>query len=123
MENVDTTRCQYYHPQKRCFFPFKDSHTLCQNCKHKNFIPRSERNAYISQGYRFIRVGEHFEAEHRVIMEQILGRKLRKGELVHHKDGNRSNNNPNNLELWLVSHPKGMKVSQLVCPHCGKPYF
>lgn len=37
------------------------------------------------------------EKEHRYIMEQQLGRKLTTDEVVHHIDGNRSNNNLSNL--------------------------
>jgi len=36
---------------------------------------------------------------HRVVMEQMLGRPLTPGEIVHHKDGNKLNNSPENLEL------------------------
>jgi hypothetical protein len=36
---------------------------------------------------------------YRKIMEQKLGRKLKSGEIVHHKDGNNENNNPDNLQL------------------------
>ena len=37
---------------------------------------------------------------HRVVAEQILGRPLRKGEVVHHVDGNKRNNNPENLIVF-----------------------
>ena len=37
--------------------------------------------------------------EHRLVMSQVLDRSLEKWEHVHHKDGNRANNSPNNLEL------------------------
>ena len=37
--------------------------------------------------------------EHRLVMEQQLGRHLTPQEIVHHKDGNRQNNAPANLEL------------------------
>ena len=36
---------------------------------------------------------------HREVMEQKLGRKLKSGEVVHHKDENKRNNDPDNLEL------------------------
>lgn len=36
---------------------------------------------------------------HRVLAEEILGRPLKKGEVVHHKDGNRQNNSLDNLEV------------------------
>lgn len=39
------------------------------------------------------------ERQHRVVMEQKLGRKLRPGEVVHHIDRNTRNNDPDNLEL------------------------
>src|SRR6185312_10553996 len=37
--------------------------------------------------------------EHRVVMEQKLGRRLLKTEHVHHKDQNGLNNHPDNLEI------------------------
>jgi len=38
--------------------------------------------------------------EHRIIMEQKIGRLLKLTEVVHHIDGNRSNNDPSNLMLF-----------------------
>lgn len=43
--------------------------------------------------------GRSYYAEHRLIMEESLGRILEPTELVHHKDQNRSNNDISNLEL------------------------
>lgn len=37
--------------------------------------------------------------EHVKVMSDVLGRPLRKGELVHHKDENKQNNHPSNLEI------------------------
>lgn len=38
--------------------------------------------------------------QHRKVMEEHLGRKLKKGEVVHHKDGNPANNSIENLMLF-----------------------
>ena len=49
-----------------------------------------------SIGYMKLR-GEKY---HRYLMEKLLGRKLRKEEVVHHIDGNKLNNDIDNLELF-----------------------
>ena len=41
--------------------------------------------------------------EHRLIVEQELGRYLEPIEAVHHKDGDGANNNPENLELFKTN--------------------
>lgn len=39
--------------------------------------------------------------QHRLVVGASLGRVLEKNERVHHKNGNRADNSPNNLELWV----------------------
>lgn len=41
--------------------------------------------------------------EHRLVMEKVLGRYLEPYEVVHHKDGNKKNNDPSNLEVKTSS--------------------
>ena len=49
--------------------------------------------------YKAIKVNGRKIDEHRYVMECHLGRKLSRNEVVHHKDGNKRNNNIDNLEL------------------------
>lgn len=63
---------------------------------------RAKRNPE-KKGYVKYR-GRH---EHRIVMEQILGRPLTYDDVIHHIDGNPTNNNPTNLLLTnRHDHPK-----------------
>jgi HNH endonuclease len=48
--------------------------------------------------------------EHQWVMEERLGRALLPHETVHHKNGCRTDNRPENLELWSSSQPAGQRI-------------
>lgn len=76
--------------------------------------PEEKRGAHnwkgfmISGGYVLRKVNNHpftnsrgYYTEHRLLIEENIGRFLKKDEVVHHKDGNRKNNNLDNLEVLI----------------------
>lgn len=78
--------------------------------------------------------------EHVLVMEDILGRRLVPGETVHHLNGVRDDNRPDNLELWTRPQPSGIRARDAVAwghqvlalygdagpdvrhPPCGDPF-
>jgi len=93
--------------------------------KKKKFIGTflEEGRRLMPTGYVMKKVGKDWLAEHRVIMEEILGRPLKKGESVHHKNGIRHDNAPENLELWLGAIRYGQRATDIHCPKCGSDYW
>lgn len=62
------------------------------------------------RGYRHIWLPQHpscdsegYVSEHRLVAAAMLGRMLNDREIVHHKDGNRLNNDPSNLQVMSQS--------------------
>lgn len=82
----------------------------------------------LKNGYRQISVGDGRRVlEHRYIIECAIGRRLGSNEVVHHRNGNRLDNRPENLELMPPSehtrrhvherHPWNTETVKR-CPDC-----
>jgi hypothetical protein len=65
-------------------------------------------------GYRILKVDGRHIPEHRLVLEKKLGRKLFPEETVHHINGVRNDNRPENLELWSSRHGKGQRVADKI---------
>ena len=104
-------RCRRYD-RCECGADKKRSSARCRNCSGRAPSPGGRR--IDREGYVQVRRGGKSIFEHRLVMEQVLGRKLRPGENVHHKNGVRNDNRPENLELWVTSQPPGQRPEDLV---------
>ncbi|MDA8221498.1 HNH endonuclease [Desulfosporosinus sp.] len=70
------------------------------------YEPRTRAKTISSHGYVKIKIPEHpycdsggWVYEHRFVMEQKIGRYLKLEEVVHHKNGVKTDNEPDNLVL------------------------
>lgn len=79
------------------------------------------------KGYVLLKVGVDYPGskngwilEHRYVVERRLGRQLLDTEHVHHKNGDRTDNRDENLELWTgpKQQPTGVRISDYHCPGC-----
>jgi len=90
-------------------------------CKQCSNIAKNQHRArpvgetrFDSKGYVIEKTPSGWVRQHRLVMETVLGRKLLADELVHHKDENKANNSPENLEIeqWrehTIHHHAGGK--------------
>lgn len=75
-----------------------------ESVKRKNFT--------IQNGYVAYRSHNKYIYQHRLVVEQAIGRKLTKNEIVHHRDKNKLNNSITNL--ILLSNSEHRKLHALL---------
>jgi hypothetical protein len=63
--------------------------------------------------YKTVQVNKKQLRVHRVVMESHIGRKLKMNEIVHHKDGDKFNNDISNLEIKTRSEHAKTHIDNL----------
>lgn len=111
--NKECPRCIQLRQYKLCSSCGKLKSSSAVRCIKCNLIRgrAPSGGVYDKDGYVKISIKGKSKFEHREVMSQYLMRPLARHENVHHKNGVRSDNRIDNLELWSTSQPCGQKIT------------
>lgn len=76
----------------------------------EGWLTHGYRGVVVPEQLRHLTGGAGHVLEHRLVMAVLLGRPLVSGESVHHRNGDRLDNRPENLELWSSRQPAGQRA-------------
>lgn len=71
--------------------------------KIRKYGARKIKSKIMSNGYLYLYTKDGWRSKHRLVMERYLGRKLIKGEIIHHRNGDKLDNRIKNLQLLCLA--------------------
>ncbi len=121
-------RRERYYISCKCGKPMRETSALCRTCSNTGSNSPRWRGGKTTDAKGYVRIKSpghprarlypgaagNYVLEHILVMESVLGRHLAPGETIHHRNGVRSDNRPENLELWTTPQRPNIRASDAV---------